>query len=846
MLVDHSRLVVPPKRTGAVVRDRLDQRLEQGLRGALSLVCAPAGFGKTTAVADFVHRSGRAVGWVSARSDLDDPSSLTTYMVAAIERTWPEVAARASRELPDAAAALTTLANDALGRGLVLVIDDLHLVPQGATILTRWLDGAVPPLHLVAITRANPPFPLSRLRARGQLTELRTEDLQFTDPESTAFLEGAMGLDNDAARTLAARARGWAAGLQLAALAHRDGRVDSDIDEYLVDEVIAGLDPDVRKQLQVAAVPNLLTAELLGALTGLADPEGTLRQWERSGLFLLRCSADEWRFHDLFLDALRRALARSLDAPTRARLHERAAHWLAQKSPRDALDHALCAQSWDLAESLLPSALPGHFTSDSDAEYGLLERFPAHLFETRPRLAMMRVWRAFLRGSPADALQGQALSTVQAYPDPDVERDLLITTGSSKLHLGEAREGLDYLERAFDTGHLGPSQTAAMGMHYRAAGRFVVGDTAGARTAYDDMMEAVPSDLMSQGFAIFGRACLELHLGQVDAGIAWLDPVLDSLRSHLDTLPGTMLALPLLRLCAHAVQGELGQALALAARIGPRLLRIEATIGGGCRGELVRTLLLLSPGDRRWHQERVHWLAMMHRRWPPAHQAHARTLETRLALCPRLGRPSEDAARSWLDEPGNRAGTGTVWGHNPLSPLRSSSPWYVRARALLVLDQLSDAGQAIRALAEWSAERGSVLDAVDAHLLNGELALRRGDPAEAHVEAACRLAEPQMLVGPIVEIGGDVTELALEVAEGELASRVAAWTQAQSDGSILTEREAEVLRTVASGRTNREAADLLGVKVSTVKKHLENTYAKLGVERRTQAIDVARQRGLLA
>ena len=224
-----TKLYIPPPRPNAVSRPRLLARLDAGLHGRLTLVSAPAGFGKTTLVSAWVGGCGRPVAWLSLDAGDNDPRRFLTYIAAAVQTVAPGVgggvlSARRSLQPPPLEAILTAFVNEiaALPATCLLVLDDYHVIEAAAVgdALAFLIEHLPPPLHLMIATREDPSLPLARLRARGQLTEVRAADLRFTRAEAAAFLRQAMGLplDTDAIAALEARTEGWIAGLQLAAI----------------------------------------------------------------------------------------------------------------------------------------------------------------------------------------------------------------------------------------------------------------------------------------------------------------------------------------------------------------------------------------------------------------------------------------------------------------------------------------------------------------------------------------------------------------------------------------------------------------------------------------------------
>jgi ATP/maltotriose-dependent transcriptional regulator MalT len=324
-----TKLHVPQPRPGFLPRPRLTERLAEATALELVLVCTPAGFGKTTLLGDWTRHSQRPVAWLSLDHGDNDPARFWRHVAAALERVCPGIAEQVAGLLgpsapPSFEGLVTALVNElaAQPEPVLLVLDDYHLVdaqPVHASLafLVEHLPSG---LRLVLASRADPPLPLARLRARGQLAELRERDLRFTAAEAAALLREAVGPDlPDATVTaLLARTEGWAAGLQLAGLSLR-GHPDIPgfvatfsgghrwVLDYLTEEVLDRQPEPVRSFLLEISVLERLSGDLCDAVTGRTDSQGLLEQAERANLFLVPLDEARgwWRFHQLFADLLR-------------------------------------------------------------------------------------------------------------------------------------------------------------------------------------------------------------------------------------------------------------------------------------------------------------------------------------------------------------------------------------------------------------------------------------------------------------------------------------------------------------------------------------------------------------
>src|SRR5262245_11715554 len=424
-----TKLHMPGPQPGFVPRRRLVQALGDGLERGRVLVCAPAGFGKTALLADWARGGGRPVAWLCLDSGDSDPARFWRYVVAALDRARPGLAGRVGPPPPRSFEGLVTalineLAADPGPDEVLLVLDDYHLVDPGPVheSVTFLLENLPPGLRVVVASRADPPLPLARLRARGQLAELRAAELRFTLEEAAALLgeAGGAALPAPAMAALVARTEGWAAGLQLAALSLR-GQADPAgfaaefsgshrfVLDYLTDEVLAGQPGPVRAFLLETSVLERLSGELCDAITGRADGQAMLQEIERAGLFLV--PLDEmrgwWRYHHLFADLLRARL--QAEQPGRVpALHRAAAAWSEEHDlADDAVRHALAAGDATWAARLVErhvETLLGR--SEGVTLRRWLSALSAESVRDRPRLCLAQAYGA-AQGFQLEALRSE-------------------------------------------------------------------------------------------------------------------------------------------------------------------------------------------------------------------------------------------------------------------------------------------------------------------------------------------------------------------------------------------------------------------------------------------------------
>ena len=421
-----TKLHIPRARHGLVPRPRLVDRLTEALAGELTVVCAPAGFGKTALLADWARRSGRQVAWLSLDTADNDPVRFWRHVAAALGRVRAGAAERFTALLgppPNSLeAAVTVLTNElaAVPGQLALVLDDYHLIESPAVhkSVVFLLEHLPAGLRLVVTCRADPPLPLARLRARGELTELRADQLRFTRQEAGALLREAVGpgLPEDAVTALEVRTEGWVAGLQLAALSLR-GQEDAAsfvaafsgsnryVLDYLAEEVLDRQPERVRAFLLETSVLDRLCGALCDAVTGHSDGQRLLETIERANLFLT--PLDEvrgwWRYHPLFADLLRVRLGQ--ERPERLPgLHRAAAAWYEQRElADDAVRHALAAGDTTWAARLVERNTGATLARGEGATVTRwLGGLPGQKIRDLPRLCALRAIQAIMAGQAGE------------------------------------------------------------------------------------------------------------------------------------------------------------------------------------------------------------------------------------------------------------------------------------------------------------------------------------------------------------------------------------------------------------------------------------------------------------
>jgi len=417
-----TKLHIPTFHKTPVNRPELINRLNEGLNRKLILVSAPAGFGKTTVVSNWIAQCEAPTIWLSLDERDNDPIRFLTYMITALQLIEEDIGdwvieALESSQQPSFEAILTLLVNEiaVVSNDFYFVLDDYHLIDSQEidTGLAFLLSHMPQQMHLIIISREDPQLPLSRLRVRDQLTELRVADLRFTLDEATEFLNTGMGLTLSAKDIdlLEKRTEGWVAGLQLAALSLQ-GRADVTdfirafkgshrfIVDYLLDEVLERQPIELREFLLDTSILEQLNGSLCDALLERDDSQKILEGLERNNLFLIPLDEERgwYRYHHLFGDALRNTLA--TDYPDRLQtLHRRASHWYsAQNQSQEAIHHAIIAKDFHYAADLIEEIWPimdGNYQSDQ--WFKSARHLPKEIIVNRPILCLGYGWVKMLR-----------------------------------------------------------------------------------------------------------------------------------------------------------------------------------------------------------------------------------------------------------------------------------------------------------------------------------------------------------------------------------------------------------------------------------------------------------------
>ena len=882
-----TKLHRPRSASNLVARSRLTVRLDEGLRQAhrLFLVVAPAGYGKTTLVAHWLDSVGVPSAWLSLDEADNDPLRFFTYVVAALQKTiGPQLTQPALEAFPmtpqSPEAFAHALINDlaTVERRILLVLDDYHLIISEPIqeALVFLLRRAPPNLHLVVLTRVDPPFPLPRLRVRGRMTEIRDRDLRFTPAEMAAFLNSLhrLNLPPEQIAALESRTEGWAAGVQLAALSLQGcspERAAEFIDtfsgshhyivDYLFDEVLSRQPETVREFLLQTSILDRMCAPLCDSIVvPVPDSRSLLEYLARTNLFLIPLDDERhwYRYHHLFVDVLRAMLYAASPPHRIAALHGRASDWYGQnRFVVEAVHHALLAGDQARAAEIVEE---NAWSMVRRAELATLkawiEALSADSLSARPWLRIYYAWALFFSESEAAEAQLQAVEQqMQADGAPTLPAEMQGHIAAIRAWIAHAR-GDPHHAAAFSRQalELCPHMDAAVRsglMSLWGIGCFVQNDLPGSARAYAESVDLARSsgNIMLEVLSHASLGEVNRMMGRLHEAEAIFQEALQIATRNKSPAVGQAYA------CLAHLYREWND-LASARFFAEKLIESSAMWGVAdalASGYLFLAAVLQAQGDMPGANQALAEMSQVMRRHPLELRSMPLLGATRARLWLAQGRL--DDARRWAEARG-------------LSPegefdVSHEIEYLALVRILLAEGQVDEAMRLLSRLQNPMQSAGRYGNLLEVLVLQAVALDMQGDTASALavLEQALRLARPEGYMRVFLDEGKPietllqtaVTEwdnrellaygrklLAVFAAEG--VQPVAAQTP---EPAILSERELEVLRLMAAGCSNQEIADELVIALGTAKRHIANIFDKLDVRNRTEAVAQARKLGLL-
>ncbi|HXV32835.1 MAG TPA: LuxR C-terminal-related transcriptional regulator [Gaiellaceae bacterium] len=871
-----SKLFIPRPHSHVVLRERLFERLDAARETALTLVSAPAGFGKTALVSGWARDRDLPTAWLSLDAGDDETGRFWTYLVEAFRTVDDGIGAAALRQLqspplPTGETLATIVLNDlAASSPVVCALDDYHAITDEGIhqSLVFLVDHLPAGSSLVVTTRADPPWPLARLRAGGRMVELRAADLRFTEEEATRFLKDAgLELGGDDIRTLESRTEGWIAGLQMAALSLRD-RPDAEgfirefagshrfVLDYLAEEVLDQQPPRVRTFLARTSILERLSGGLCDAVTGLGDGQQLLEALENANLFTEPLDDERrwFRYHQLFADVLRARLG-ELEPDLVPELHRRASEWFeAHELDAEAVHHALEASDVERAVRLIVRTASATFmVANQLLVLDWLGRLPPDAIRSTPVLALVDVWARYVTGdwegvvpaleTAAEAIEAEAGSPERAGHQAQLDGIRAWVAYQSGDLAGCVALAGHALERMPPDG-LVPSRIVASALGY---GLLLTGETdearavakdvvAGSRRAGDALTESLGISLTGQAFLLDGR--LEAARRAFEQAIA---------AGTVDGEPLPSVAIAQVQLAEILRErNELGNAERL---LEEAIAACERALGlpeWVFEGNVTLARVRAARGDAGGSAEAAERAELVLERDIVAEGMEpiaGRALGYRLRHL--LATGDVGGAVAWLHARGV-SDDGPEDGSPALRALL--------ARTLLAQGETERACRLADRVLGAAEDRPPLGLALDLAVVKALALLKQGreEAAVKLTAEALDRAREDGYVRLFADEGAPMARLvesaapALPDAAAYLRRvREALGGPENGPGEDLNERELELLRMFAVGRSNAEIARELFLSVNTVKWHARRVYAKLGVHRRAQAVDRARELGIL-
>lgn len=879
-----TKLYMPPLRLNVVTRQRLIGLLNEGLHRKLTLISAPAGFGKTTLTSEWLMGCNRPVAWISLDEGDHGPARFLSYLIAALQTIERNIGAGLflllqSPQIPPIESIVTTLLHEmtAIPTQFVLVLDDYHLIKAGPIdeAITLLLERMPLQMHLVISTREEPRLPVARLRARNQLTEVRASDLRFTYSETAEFLVNVMNLhlSSENIALLEARTEGWIAGLQLAALSMKE-QIDVAtflptfsgshhfILDYLVEEVLTQQPARIQTFLLHTAILDRLSGPLCDAVLGRSDMcsgsgQETLEFLERANLFIVPLDSERrwYRYHHLFADLLRHRLRQRFSSTTSegkgivAELHTRASIWYEDNGlEMEAFHHAVAANDTSRAARLVEGErMPLLFRGGVVPVLNWLEFLPHEEMDARPALWVMYASALLMTGqmtgvepkllAAEKALQGlepEASSRDTLGHIAAIRATLAVSKHQSEIIMAEAKLALDYLHP--DNLPVRTATTWSLGYAYH-----LQGNRTAASKAYHEALSnserighVVITMMATLGLAKLQEADNQLHMAaetyQHVRKLAGSPPLPAACEAHLG-LARIFYEWNDLHTAEHHGQqsiqlaGQLEQTdRVVAAQVFLARLKLA-------QGDVSGAAAMIANAE---HVARKHCFVMQ---MPPIAEAQVLIL---------LQQDNLTAAARLAQKHG--------------LPI-------LQARVLLAQGDTSAALAVLEPLLEQAEAKQVEDERFKIMLLLAVVLHAQGDQAKAvqMVKNALGIAGPGDFIRSFVDEGISMKRLLCDPAVYGTMPRyieklLSEWKEEEpkreggnsnpshhADSLIepLSERELEILQLIEKGLSNRDIAQRLFLALSTVKGHNRNIFDKLQVQRRTEAVARARQLGLL-
>ena len=866
-----TKLFIPAPRNDLIRRQRLfdllqsDLQQEKEFTRKLTLISAPAGYGKTTLASQWLAEADLPVAWLTLETSENDPTRFLTYLVAALQTVSPQIGGSVQAMLqapqrPPQELILTALINELAAHegSMVLVLDDYHVIqsPPNHETLNYLVEHLPPNLHLVITSREDPPLALHRLQARRQMLGVRQAELSFEVDEAVTYFQLVSGvsLTPQQADRLTRRTEGWVTGLQLAALSMKSAPNQETFIEsftgsnryildYLFEEVFDQQTEEMKSFLLQTAILNRICADLADTITGRSDSQTILEQLEQTNFFIvpLDQSREWYRYHRLFVDLLRHRL--SSTSIKLEELHERASRWYAEHSHlEEAIEHALTGEHWDQAGEYINEVSEGSLRrGEITTLLTWCRRMPEEVLLGRPDWALTYAWPLILIGEAEEA--DRVLQHLKQ----------MVPAGSDALQ-GQIAAAEAFLSRAYG------DMTKTIELSKKA-------------------LSLLPEDdRSSRGNVAVNLGLNAWHLGLLDdAESALKDALADTQATRNHYAHHTALVFMARTIASHGDLKEAVQIVEAALQMGDR---IPTAVLAHC--DVAAIYFERNQLDSAWkHQEQataiaeaIHNMefksaccvqrALFHLGLNQVYEAKA-ALEPALAFSRTQDIPPLTLARiKSCQVQLALAGGDLSEARETLAsiPLPHDAGTFTRfidlntARLLLAEGNKAKAREMLQAAHKQATKSGWGYALQTIRVLQA-LAADDLDDGINHLQSAIETGEAQDFLRVFLNEGEDVVELLHETARRGIAPTyvgsilavigVPADTSPKFEGLLepLTERELEVLRLVAAGLSNRQIAEQLVVSLGTAKSHIHHIFGKLDVSSRTEAAARARDLGLI-
>jgi len=888
-----TKLFIPRPRKNLVVRPRLVEHLNARLDKKLTLIAAPAGFGKTTLLSEWIPKSPRCVTWFSLDDGDNDLTRFWVYFISSLQTLRLGLGETAlvllqSPQVPPISSILTTLLNDitSFSDAFAFVLDDYHVIEFQPIheSLTFLIDHMPNNMHLVITTRADPPLPLSRLRARDRLTELRANNLRFTAGEAAEFLTNVMGLNllPEEVATLDTRTEGWIAGLQIAALSMQgfddiSGFIQAfsgshrHILGYLADEVLNQRPKGTLNFLQQTSILDRLCGPLCDAVTGGTDGQEMLESLEHANLFITPLDAESkwYRYHHMFAEVLQARL-NQIQPDQVSELHRRAGDWYAQNGLMDeAVHHAIASADFETAARLI-EAVAGNMLlkGSSSSLIHWLNAIPDDVIRARPHLCIAQSW-IFLWGSTP--------------------------------HLPSAIEWMEFASQIILNNKSADRNTIGELSALQAWIAAIQWDIPTSRWHSQHALDYLPDESPWRGVMVYGLGTALYYNGDISTAIEILNEAIRLSRTdgaqYIQLMAASFLADLKVR------QGHLGQASNMYQQIlqdGNELPQRGivmahsgiANILYECN-QLETALNHLQLGEKLLEQVGGAWIALalyvtlarvqqaqgdsnnalttLDHAWQIGQNAQVdyvmqQVATTRARL--HILQGDLNSVEDWVKKTGIGSDDQNVNHHS-----FRENDYLVFTQVLISRGRHSEALSLLAQLLEPAEAEGRYASVIAILVLQSVIyqSQSRVDLAFQALERALTLAEPEGYIRTFVDEGEPMRQMLLDfqtVIKKRISESVdseslrflkytdkllaafsqPALDQRAKDESLLgplNERELDVLRLIATGRNNKEIAEILMIAVSTVKWYINNLYSKLGAKSRTHALALAKELELI-